>query len=75
MNHLDLTTAEKAGQGNPFHKPVYFILNQAIGGNCGGDPSQTEFPVRFEVDWVRVYQHNLERSITKRRLSTKRPAP
>jgi len=56
MNHLDLTTAEKAGQGNPFHKPVYFILNQAIGGDSGGDPSHTQFPIRFEVDWVRVYQ-------------------
>jgi len=56
MNHLDLTTAEKADQGNPFHKPVYFILNQAIGGDSGGDPSHTQFPIRFEVDWVRVYQ-------------------
>ena len=75
MNRLHLADADNADRGNPFHRPVYFILNQAIGGNCGGDPSQTEFPVRFEVDWVRVYQHNLERSITKRRLSTKRPAP
>ena len=56
MNHLDLATADNADQGNPFHRPVYFILNQAIGGECGGDPSPTKFPVRFEVDWVRVYQ-------------------
>ena len=56
MNHLDLATAGAADKGNPFHKPLYLILNQAIGGNCGGDPSQTKFPVRFEVDWVRVYQ-------------------
>jgi len=56
MNHLDLATADNADGGNPFHRPVYFILNQAIGGNCGGDPSPTKFPVRFEVDWVRVYQ-------------------
>jgi beta-glucanase (GH16 family) len=26
MNHLDLADADKADQGNPFHKPVYFIL-------------------------------------------------
>jgi hypothetical protein len=32
-------------------------LNQAIGAN-GGDPSQTKFPIRFEVDWVRVYQRS-----------------
>jgi arabinan endo-1,5-alpha-L-arabinosidase len=57
MNHLDLADADNADRGNPFYRPVYFILNQAIGGNCGGDPSQTQFPIRFEVDWVRVYQH------------------
>ena len=56
MNHLDVSSADNADQGNPFHDPVYIILNQAIGGQCGGDPSQTKFPVRFEVDWVRVYQ-------------------
>jgi len=57
MNHLDLAAADGADHGNPFHNPAYFILNQAIGGDSGGDPSQTEFPIRFEVDWVRVYQH------------------
>jgi beta-glucanase (GH16 family) len=56
MNHFDLATADKSDEGNPFHAPVYFILNQAIGGNQGGDPSHTKFPIRFEVDWVRVYQ-------------------
>jgi beta-glucanase (GH16 family) len=58
MNHLDLASADNADRGNPFYRPVYFILNQAIGGASGGDPSQTEFPVRYEVDWVRVYQHS-----------------
>jgi len=58
MNHFDLAEADNADRSNPFHRPVYFILNQAIGGNCGGDPAQTKFPVRFEVDWVRVYQHD-----------------
>jgi beta-glucanase (GH16 family) len=41
---------------NPFHEPHYMLLNLAIGGTRGGDPSATEFPARFEVDWVRVYQ-------------------
>lgn len=41
---------------NPFHGPVYMILNQAIGGQSGGDPEHTQFPSRFEVDYVRVYQ-------------------
>ena len=55
-NHLELVSADNADRGNPFHRPVYVILNQAIGAN-GGDPAPTGFPVRFEVDWVRVYQH------------------
>ncbi|MGO9114626.1 MAG: hypothetical protein ACLP9L_35875 [Thermoguttaceae bacterium] len=58
MNRLDLATTDKADKGNPFHKPVYLILNQAIGAT-GGDPAQTKFPVRYEIDWVRVYQHDL----------------
>jgi beta-glucanase (GH16 family) len=56
MNHLELADADSADQGNPFRRAEYLILNQAIGGTQGGDPSATEFPVRFEVDWVRVYQ-------------------
>ena len=44
---------------NPFTKPQYLLLNLAIGGN-GGDPRKTNFPVRYEVDYVRVYQ-NIEK--------------
>jgi len=40
---------------NPFQHPQYLLLNLAIGGN-GGDPEQSSFPVRYEVDYVRVYQ-------------------
>jgi hypothetical protein len=32
------------------------VLNLALGGMNGGDPSLTAFPNRFEVDYVRVYQ-------------------
>ena len=56
MNHLDLASADKADHGNPFHRPEYIILNQAVGGDSGGDTAQTQFPIRFEIDWVRVYQ-------------------
>jgi beta-glucanase (GH16 family) len=41
---------------NPLRQPHHVILNLAIGGQQGGDPSATAFPARFEVDWVRVYQ-------------------
>ncbi|BCM92728.1 beta-glucanase [Abditibacteriota bacterium] len=38
---------------NPFREPQFIILNQAIGH---GDPAKVEFPFRFEVDYVRVFQ-------------------
>lgn len=41
---------------NPFRQPHYLLVNLAIGGNSGGDPSRTPFPVRYEIDYVRVYQ-------------------
>jgi hypothetical protein len=44
-----------ADGANPFTEPHHVILNLAIGAT-GGDPSATPFPVRFAVDWVRVYQ-------------------
>jgi beta-glucanase (GH16 family) len=58
MNTIDLKETfnmDKEGK-NPFHQPHYILLNLAIGGTNGGDPSKTEFPVKFEVDYVRIYQ-------------------
>ncbi|MFT3949531.1 MAG: glycoside hydrolase family 16 protein [Agriterribacter sp.] len=47
----------KDGSGfNPFKQPHYMLLDLAIGGLNGGDPSHTNFPRRMEVDWVRVWQ-------------------
>lgn len=40
---------------NPFLQPQYILLNLAIGAG-GGDPSNTMFPIKYEVDYVRVYQ-------------------
>jgi beta-glucanase (GH16 family) len=58
LNQVDLKeTINKNGDGkNPFHQPHYIILNLAIGGTSGGDPSDTKFPAKFEVDYVRIYQ-------------------
>jgi beta-glucanase (GH16 family) len=51
--------ANKDGSGfNPFRQPHYMLLNLAVGGMNGGDPSNTVFPRLFEVDYVRVYQEN-----------------
>lgn len=58
LNRIDLAKVDRTSgsSGNPFRAPHYVLLNLAIGGNRGGDPSGTEFPARFEVDYVRVYQ-------------------
>ncbi len=59
MNHTDLkdTTNDDEQHENPFHHPQYLILNFAVGASSAEDePSHTEFPARFEVDYVRVYQ-------------------
>jgi beta-glucanase (GH16 family) len=58
LNTTDLkeTMNEDDEAANPLHEPHYMLLNLAIGGTRGGDPSGTEFPARFEVDYVRVYQ-------------------
>jgi beta-glucanase (GH16 family)/S1-C subfamily serine protease len=58
LNTIDLTKTINAGRGevNPFHAPHYMILNLAIGGMNGGRVGTTEFPAKFEVDYVRVYQ-------------------
>jgi beta-glucanase (GH16 family) len=58
MNDVDLarTVNEDGTSINPLRQPHYILLNLAIGGTNGGDPSSTSFPTRFEVDYVRVYQ-------------------
>jgi len=62
LNQVDLSkTINGDGEGkNPFHQPHYIILNLAIGGKAGGDPSNTKFPAKFEVDYVRIYQKQAE---------------
>jgi beta-glucanase (GH16 family) len=44
----------------PFDHPYHLILNLAIGGawgRSGGPIDDSLFPVRMEVDYVRIYQH------------------
>jgi beta-glucanase (GH16 family) len=62
LNEVDLETTinNDRQRTNPFHEPHYILLNLAIGGTQGGDPSQTDSPARFEVDYVRVYQDSQE---------------
>jgi beta-glucanase (GH16 family) len=56
LNDTDLTKTINPDGTNPFHQPHYLILNLAIGGRNGGDPTDTPFPTRYVIDYVRVYQ-------------------
>ena len=52
-------TYVNAGTGKaqwPFDAPQFLILNVAIGGDLGGPVDDAIFPVKMEVDFVRVYQ-------------------
>jgi len=53
---LDKLSNLDGSGSNPFLQPHYMLLNLAVGGQQGGNPENTVFPRRFEVDYVRVYQ-------------------
>lgn len=55
MNETNVSNTTNPDGFNPFHQPHYLLLNLAI-GSSGGDPAQVEFPTRYEIDYVRVYQ-------------------
>ena len=59
LNTIDLskTINQRGNVNNPFRGPEHYILlNLAIGGQNGGNPKDTPFPSRYEIDYVRVYQ-------------------
>lgn len=58
LNQVPLDKLDnKDGTGfNPFKQPHYMLVNLAIGGMNGGDPSATNFPQKIEVDYIRIYQ-------------------
>ena len=58
LNDVDVErTVNEDGSGiNPLRQPHYMLANLAIGGTSGGYPSTTSFPVRYEIDYIRVYQ-------------------
>jgi beta-glucanase (GH16 family) len=56
LNTVSLERTYNPDGTNPLRQPHYIILNLAVGGTNGGDPSPTEFPAWLEFDYVRVYQ-------------------
>ena len=59
LNEVALETTVNGRIGNhqnPFHRPQYLLLNLALGGDNGGVIDDAAFPLRYEIDYVRVYQ-------------------
>ena len=58
MPYLTVMNEHKTEKEWPFNNPMYILLNVAIGGNWGGTKGIDEsiFPVKMEVDYVRVFQ-------------------
>ncbi len=56
LNTIAITQTLNPDGSNPFREPHYMIVNLAVGGTRAGDPSTTEFPARYEIDYIRVYQ-------------------
>jgi len=59
LNTIDLTKTINGSIGrnsNPFHQPHYLLINLALGGDNGGTIDDSAFPLRYEIDYVRIYQ-------------------
>ncbi len=58
LNEVSLNETVNGAWGNythPFKQPHYLLLNLALGAN-GGEPDVSAFPMKYEIDYVRVYQ-------------------
>ena len=64
LNEIDLSKTVNGGYGgnheNPFSNTIpgfkhYILLNLALGSN-GGEPDCSQFPLKYLIDYVRVYQ-------------------
>ena len=54
---MSQTVNGSVGKGiNPFTRPQYLLLNLALGGDNGGEIDDKAFPMKYEIDYVRVYQ-------------------
>lgn len=59
LNDIPLTETINGSIGqyvNPFTRPQYILLNLAMGGDNGGDIDDEALPMRYEIEYVRVYQ-------------------
>ena len=53
------TVNGQVGQNiNPFTRKQYILLNLALGGDNGGEIDDSAFPMRYEIDYVRIYERS-----------------
>jgi rhamnogalacturonyl hydrolase YesR len=60
---FDISKADQGqGKENIFQKPFYLLLNLALGhqGSWAGPVDQATLPMRYYIDYVRVYQDSVE---------------
>ncbi len=60
---VDIKEADYPDGGNPLRTPCYLIINLAIGGTdaWAEPPAAAEYPVAFEVDYVRYYTKKVKK--------------
>lgn len=61
LNEIPLSQTVNGSIGqhlNPFMRPQYLLLNLALGGDNGGQIDDGAMPMRYEIDYVRVYQQD-----------------
>ena len=59
LNDIPLSQTVNGSIGqhiNPFTRPQYLLLNLAIGGDNGGEIDNGAMPMRYEIDYVRIYE-------------------
>lgn len=59
INTIELSQTVNGAIGrhaNPFQEPHYILLNLALGGDNGGTIDDDALPMRYEIDYVRIYE-------------------
>lgn len=68
LNEFDLATTyngdyDTKGDGNPFHRPQYLLLNLALKDYAYRPIAPEMLPLKYEIDYVRLYQPEANDSI------------
>lgn len=60
VGRVNIADADYPNGDNPLRTPCYLIMNTAIGGpgTWPEQPDPKDYPVRFEIDYVRYYTKN-----------------